>query len=69
MRKNDYRAFFANVKPFIKMSYFADLVGISRTSISRFLKGEQFDYEMSLESCNRLYVAIIEHFNQFIEIV
>lgn len=62
MTKNDYREFFANVKPFIRFRYFCDKVKISPINLSRFMKGNEWDYEMSLEKCRILYEEIVNTF-------
>lgn len=62
MSKNDYRTFFANVAPFIRFTYFCKLTGVSPVNLSRFMKGEEWNYEMSIDKCHKLYVSILEHF-------
>lgn len=58
MTKNDYRTFFAQCKTMLKLNYFCKLVNISPVTLSRFMKGEAWDYEMSLDKCQKLYDAI-----------
>lgn len=60
MSKNEYREFFAKCKPFIKYKYFCKIAGVSPVSLSRFLKGSEWDYEMSLDKCYSLYSAICQ---------
>lgn len=62
MTKNDYRTFFANVKPFVKLNYFCKIVHISPVNLSRFLKGSDWDYELSLDRCRILYEEICSTF-------
>ena len=58
--KNDYRSFFANVKDYIKFKPFLTLVGINQSAFSRFMKNENFNYEISEEKLKALYECIIE---------
>ena len=58
MSKNEYREFFAECKPFLKMKYFCELAGVNPVSLSIFMKGQEWDYEMSLQKCNDLYIMI-----------
>lgn len=60
MNKAECRAFLAEVKPFIKISYFADLLNINRSQVSRFMKSNLFDYELSEDLANELVNLIIE---------
>lgn len=59
MSKGDYRSFFASVKHFVKINYFLKLENINQSQFSRFMKGDLFDYEMSLDSLDRLYSSVI----------
>ena len=58
MTKNEYRAFFAECKPFLKLKNFCELAGVNPVSLSRFMKGQEWDYEMSLQKLNELYIVI-----------
>ena len=60
MTKNDYRLFFAQCKPFLKMSFFLKRAGITTGCFSLFMKGESHDYCLSYESLERIYVDIIQ---------
>lgn len=60
MTKNDYRSFFANVKPFIKLAYFIKRAGIPSSAMSLFMKDEAYNYVLSLERLNGLYADICE---------
>lgn len=64
MTKNEYRTFFANVKPFIRFRYFCKKVNVSPINLSRFLKGSEWDYEMSIEKCHILYEEIVNTFEK-----
>ena len=68
MTKNEFRSFFAQCKPFLKIKYFLNLADISPVNFSRFMKGSEWDYEMSLESLNKLYYIVKTHFEEFINI-
>lgn len=58
MSKSDYRSFFANVKPFIKLNYFCKVCGVHPVNLSRFMKGSEWDYEISDEKLQDLYLSI-----------
>lgn len=58
--KNSYRKFFANVKQYIKIKYFLDRNNINQSQFSRFMKGQAFDYEMSMNKLELLYTDIME---------
>ena len=58
MTKNDYYRYFAQCKPYIKFSAFCKECGISPAAFSKFLKGETFFYEISIEKLQQLYNAI-----------
>ena len=60
MSKSDYRSFFAECKSAIKIVYFLRQIGVSQTAFSLFMRGEEHDYVMSLDTCKRLYDAICE---------
>lgn len=62
MTKNDYRLFFASVKPFIKMSYFLERNGLSRSTFTVFMKGKEHDYMISLDRLAVLYADICNTF-------
>jgi len=58
MSKDDYRSFFANVKAFLKMSYFLKRNGLAPSTFTLFMKGSDFDYMISLERLNAIYSDI-----------
>lgn len=66
MRKNEYRSFFAECKPLLKLNYFCREIGISPVNLSRFMKGEQWNYELSEATCKRLYDAITNKLQKFV---
>lgn len=61
MRKEDYRSFFAECKSYLKLNKFCKIAKVSNVNLSRFLKGSQFDWCISLESLDRLYNVITEY--------
>lgn len=60
MSKNDFRAFFAEIKPFITFAPFLKSTGIAKSNFSLFMKGEPYDYALSLEKLILLRLAIID---------
>lgn len=60
MSKNDYYSFFAQCKRYIKFKPFLDECNISSSAFSKFLKGEQFYYEVSENKLKKLYDSITE---------
>ena len=53
--KNDYRLFFANVKPFIKINYFLKRNGIASSTFSVFMRGSHEDYQISIDRLKAIY--------------
>lgn len=62
MTKNDYREFFVQCKPFIRFNYFLRKCRISPVNFSRFLKGNEWNYEISLDKLRILYEEICSTF-------
>lgn len=60
MSKNDYRSFFANVRNVIKIRHFLKIVGIPESTFSLFMRGEEWNYMLSIDRCNTLYDTIME---------
>lgn len=58
--KNYYREFFTSIKGFIKFAPFLDELGINRSAFCRFLKNDNFDYEVSTNKLSDLKSLIIE---------
>lgn len=63
MTKNDYREFFANVQPFIKINYFLKQLKINSANYYMFMKGDDWNRFLSIDKLEALYNAI----NQEIE--
>lgn len=58
--KEDYRAYFAEVSKFLKMSYFCKLCGIQQQHLSTFIKTD-YSAIMSVDKCRKLYDCIQEY--------
>lgn len=58
--KSDYRSFFASVKKYLKFQPFLLELGINQSAFSKFMKNDLFDYEVSIEKLNLLYLAICD---------
>lgn len=60
MSKNDFRLFFAEIKPYITFAPFLKSTGIAKSNFSLFMKGESYDYALSLEKLINLRLSIID---------
>ncbi len=60
MKKSEYRDFFADVKPFLKINYFLKKEGISSGAFSLFMRGEEHDYCISLDRLERVYDDVVQ---------
>jgi hypothetical protein len=58
--KSDFRSFFASVKRYLKFQPFLKELGINQSAFSKFMKNDLFDYEVSIEKLNLLYIAICD---------
>lgn len=47
--KSDYRQYFNNIRVWVKMNYFLKQCNIDSSNFSRFLKGEPYDYLISID--------------------
>ncbi len=56
--KNEYRSSFNVIKPYVKLGVFADRVGLNRSSLSKFLKNDYFNYCVSVDTLDKLYNLI-----------
>lgn len=56
--KSWYRTSLNNIKSHVKLGVFADDIGLSRSTLSLFLKDEKFDYQISVEKLDTLYKEI-----------
>lgn len=55
--KEWYRQYFNQCKPYLKLNTFCKMCGVDQSALSKFLKDPLFDYILSLESLERLYVV------------
>ena len=60
MSKDSLRLFFAKLKGYICFKPFLENVGIKGSSFSRFLKGSEHNYEVSLNKLLALKQVILE---------
>lgn len=58
--KNYYRATFDSIKDIVKLCVCADYAGIPRSSMTQFMKGEMFNYMISLDKLEIMYKYIQE---------
>lgn len=66
MSKNDFRLFFAQCRPLLKMVKFCEKAGVSCVCFSRFMKGKEFNYCLSLGKLRNLYDVIIDELSSII---
>lgn len=59
MTKNEFRSFFASCKDFLKMRFFLQKVGIAPSSFSLFMRGEEWNYTISLSKLQHLYDEVM----------
>lgn len=62
--KSFYRTSFNDLKKYVKLGVFCDDIGLSRSSLTMFLKGDQFDYYISQEKLDMLYNNISVFFKK-----
>lgn len=58
MTKSDFRTWLIYIKPFIKINYFCKQLGINQSQVAMFMKGSDFDYQISIDNLYRLYNLI-----------
>lgn len=56
--KSDYRSFFAKCKKYVKLSVLCNEIGVNQSALSRFMMDQAYDYVMSLETLDRLYIHL-----------
>lgn len=66
MSKNDYRLFFAQCKRLLKMVRFCEKANVNYVCYTRFMKGEEFNYYISLDKLHNLYDVIIDELTSII---
>lgn len=62
--KHFYRTSLNEIKRYVKLGQFCDDIGLSRSTLSMFLKSEQFDYQISVEKLDMLYMSVKDFFNK-----
>lgn len=62
MNIDTYRASLNEIKRYVKLGVFADEVGVSRSNLSTFLKGSEYDFLVSFEKLDMLYKHICSFF-------
>lgn len=65
MNKADYFALFNDMKRSIKLSVFAKEAGIHSSALSKFLSDPIFDYQISLEKLDSMYLLIMNELEKF----
>lgn len=65
MRKDHYRDFLNQIKPVIKLNFFARLVGINSGSLSMFMKGPEYDHVISEEKLGEMQQLICEVLREY----
>lgn len=56
MTKTEYREYFAQCRPLLRMTYFLKMAGIGESNFSYFMKGN--DFLVSIEKLELLYNCI-----------
>lgn len=56
--KQSYRAYFDDVRRYVKMTVILDEIGENKTNFSRFMQGQQFDYYLSLDKLYKIEKAV-----------
>ena len=62
--KYSYREYFASVSGMLKMKYFCEKAGVSPVAFSRFMKGPDFDWCLSVEKLQKLQDTIISELSE-----
>lgn len=63
--KEFYRAKFISMRPYIKISNYAEEVGIYKTTLSKFLKDSAYNDLLSIQKLDTLYNHIVKSLNMF----
>lgn len=66
MSKSNYRLFFAQCKHLLRMVKFCEKANVNPVCFSRFMKGEEFNYYLSLEKLQDLYNVVIDELSSLI---
>lgn len=65
MGKEYYRSFLIEVKPFIKLNFFCKVMGLNPATLSLFMRSNENDYMISVETLAQLESLIIETMRNF----
>lgn len=65
MTKSDIRLRLMYLKKYVKISTLAKEFGISQPTLSRFLKNDQFDYQISLDKITNFYNYCLDTLRDF----
>ena len=60
--KNAYRTLLKKYQKYLKLSSFCEEVGISKTTLSLFMKDEAYNYCLSISKLDNLYNNIHNYF-------
>jgi len=60
--KTEYRSYFASVSDYVKMSYFLRKCNVNHSNFSRFMKGQEYDYLISWDKLDSLYLEVSKKF-------
>lgn len=63
--KEFYRAKFISMKPYIKLSKYAEECGIYKTTLSKFMKDSAYNDLLSISKLDNLYNYIIYNLSVF----
>lgn len=60
--KNAYRTLLRKYQKYLKLTAFCDLAGVNQTTLSLFMKGEAYDYCLSISKLETLCNCIKQYF-------
>lgn len=61
LSKNEYRSSLNALKPYVKLGVFADMINLNRSSLSKFLKSDMFNYTVKIEDLEKLCELIQQY--------
>lgn len=64
--KNSYREYFADVQRYVKITKIIDDIGENRSNYSKFMKGPDFDFFLSIEKCQVIENAVKSALNDLL---
>lgn len=65
LTKAEYRTWLCGIKPYVKLKPFVNMVNISASCLSYFMKGSEYDCLLSLDKLSQLYSVITGYFDNF----